>query len=143
MNIMTVGFPSIDDDEPIINHECNLPSPPHNTSFPSIKSRVLKFLSAGRSGRKQEAELFDSVKNASTCLPGSRVNPPDITSTADQNISYFLMKVSAHLFHHHHLSSPLALVSSCNTIQPPRLISKLQPLYFVNNKILILTIILQ
>lgn len=36
------------------------------------QSIVLKFLSAGRSGRKQkEEELFASVKNASTMCVGS------------------------------------------------------------------------
>ena len=46
-----------------------------------MKSNVLKFLSAGRSGRKQVEELLASVKKASTCLPGSLVSPPDITNT--------------------------------------------------------------
>jgi hypothetical protein len=51
-----------------------------------MKLRVLKFLSSGRSGRKQEfSEVFDAVKNASTGLSGSLVRPPDITSTENNN----------------------------------------------------------
>ena len=46
-----------------------------------MKSSVLKFLSAGRSGKKQVEELLASVKKASTCRPGSLVRPPDMTST--------------------------------------------------------------
>ena len=51
-----------------------------------MKLRVLKFLSSGRSGRKQEfSEVFDAVKNAFTGLSGSLVRPPDITSTDNKN----------------------------------------------------------
>lgn len=77
-----------------------LPSPPHSTSRPSMKSNVLKFLSAGRSGRKQVEELLASVKKASTCLPGSLVRPPDMTSTVPSSslntftTSFFFLQAS-------------------------------------------------